>query len=154
MSVPPVIPPFRFATVEAGRVVAGRSAEECGAESLYRSAYPSLRNYRFLLGLNLQTIISLVPSSEPIKDLAEFCEMNLITHRHFQVPRFRGLRTSLLHMLSAALPNLIPCCTNTLPPTCSDEVTLTSALTSQLLGELVDMDRYPILIHCVDGARN
>lgn len=133
-------------------MVAGRSAEECGAESLYRSAYPSLRNYRFLLGLNLQTIISLVPSSEPIKDLAEFCEMNLITHRHFQVPRFRGLCTCLLHMFTPF--GTVPCCTITLTSACSDEVTLTSALISQLLGELVDMDRYPILIHCVDGAHN
>lgn len=97
MNAPPVIPPFRFATVEAGRGVAKRSAEACGAESLYRSAHPSLRNYRFLLGLNLQTIISLVPSSEPVKDLAEFCEMNLITHRHFQVPRFRGLHKLLTY---------------------------------------------------------
>ena len=98
MSVPPVIPPFRFATVEAGRAVTGRSAEECGAESLYRSAYPSLRNYRFLLGLNLQTIISLIPSPEPVKDLAEFCDLNLITHMHFQVPRFRGLCRCVLRV--------------------------------------------------------
>jgi hypothetical protein len=92
MNTPPVIPPFRFATVDAGRAVAGRSAEASGVESVYRSAYPSLRNYRFLLGLDLQTIVSLVPSSEPVKDLAEFCELNSITHRHIQVPRFRGRR--------------------------------------------------------------
>lgn len=90
MSTPPIIPPFRFATVDAGRAVGGRSAVESGLESLYRSAYPSLRNYRFMLGLKLQAVISLVPSSEPVKDLAEFCELNSITHRHFQVPRFRG----------------------------------------------------------------
>lgn len=37
---------------------------------------------------------------------------------------------------------------------CADEVTLTSTLASQLLGELIDMDRYPILIHCVDGTHD
>ena len=39
-AAPPLIPPFRFATVEAAR-----DGGAGGSQSLYRSAYPSLKNY-------------------------------------------------------------------------------------------------------------
>lgn len=40
---PPIIPPFRFATVEVESDAAGGCSH-----GLYRSAYPSLKNFRFL----------------------------------------------------------------------------------------------------------
>jgi len=55
--LPSYIPPFRYAIVEAG---------------IYRGAYPTVRNFRFLDRLKLRTIISLVPSA-PIADLEEYC---------------------------------------------------------------------------------
>jgi len=54
---PALIPPFRFARVEDG---------------LFRGAYPSLKNFRFLRRLHLRTIVSLLPSA-PSDDLKEFC---------------------------------------------------------------------------------
>lgn len=54
---PALIPPFRFARVEQG---------------LFRGAYPSLKNFRFLKRLKLRTIVSLLPSA-PSEDLKEFC---------------------------------------------------------------------------------
>ena len=72
--------------------------------------------------LRLRTIVSLVPGTEPVKDLREFCEQYGVEHRHFQVARFR------------------------------DEVTLGSSLISQLLALLVDRSQLPLLLHCVDGT--
>ncbi|GJQ15485.1 hypothetical protein GpartN1_g7276.t1 [Galdieria partita] len=54
---PALIPPFRFARVENG---------------LFRGAYPSLKNFRFLKRLHLRTIVSLLPCA-PSEDLKEFC---------------------------------------------------------------------------------
>ncbi|GJD11099.1 Putative tyrosine-protein phosphatase OCA1 [Galdieria sulphuraria] len=54
---PALIPPFRFARVEDG---------------LFRGAYPSLKNFRFLKRLHLRTIVSLLPCA-PSEDLKEFC---------------------------------------------------------------------------------
>jgi len=56
---------------------------------------------------------------------------------------------SLVASCSAALS--LRCTAAWFLPVRADEVTVTSALTSQLLGELVDTDRQPLLIHCVDG---
>jgi len=52
----PLVPPFRFEQVEP---------------DLYRGAYPTLRNLEFLAGLELRTILSLIPE-EPTKDLKLF----------------------------------------------------------------------------------
>ena len=46
MALPPLVPPLRFSQVEEG---------------VYRGAYPSLINQRFLTRLGLRTIVSLLP---------------------------------------------------------------------------------------------
>ena len=84
-NLPPLVPPFRFAQVERG---------------IYRSAYPTLKNYRFLdrsccppvnrvstvlcLRLQLQTIVSLAPLP-PIEDLVEYAQTRGIELQHIQV---------------------------------------------------------------------
>uniref|UniRef100_A0A7S2TEA3 Tyrosine phosphatase n=1 Tax=Lotharella oceanica TaxID=641309 RepID=A0A7S2TEA3_9EUKA len=52
------IPPFRFEEIE---------------NNVYRGAYPTLRNFPFLLPLKLRTIISLIPE-KPTSDLKKFAE--------------------------------------------------------------------------------
>eukprot|EP00002_Diphylleia_rotans_P039895 TRINITY_DN9375_c0_g1_i1.p1 TRINITY_DN9375_c0_g1~~TRINITY_DN9375_c0_g1_i1.p1 ORF type:complete len:209 (+),score=35.28 TRINITY_DN9375_c0_g1_i1:56-682(+) len=67
-----LIPPFRFAAVE---------------EDLFRGAYPTLKNFRYLKRLQLKTMISLTP--EPTTpDLLSFCQMNDIQHHQLRVPKY------------------------------------------------------------------
>ena len=83
-------PPFRFSTINP---------------KLYRGAYPTLRNFRFLHRLGLKSILSLVPEV-PTVDLAKFarlCDTNLI---HIQVIR-TGTLSSLAASLSRALNILL-----------------------------------------------
>jgi tyrosine-protein phosphatase OCA6 len=96
-----VIPPFRFATVEADSHV---SAER--ESGLYRAAYPSLKNYRFLSLLNLKTIVSLVPN-EPVRDLSEFCHTNDITHIHFRIDKFTEEVTFTPSVMTQILETII-----------------------------------------------
>jgi hypothetical protein len=73
MALPPLVPPLRFSQVEEG---------------VYRGAYPSLVNQRFLTRLGLRTIVSLLPEP-PTADLLQWCEP-LLT----RTPRgFRTVRT-------------------------------------------------------------
>ena len=63
-ALPLLVPPFRFGIVEEG---------------LYRGAYPTLKNFRFLRRLRLRSMVVL--SSEPLtRDLREFCD-----HEHIAV---------------------------------------------------------------------
>ncbi|KAK4538483.1 hypothetical protein CDCA_CDCA18G4508 [Cyanidium caldarium] len=63
-ALPLLVPPFRFGIVEEG---------------LYRGAYPTLKNFRFLRRLHLRSMVVL--SSEPLtRDLREFCD-----HEHIAV---------------------------------------------------------------------
>ena len=78
----PIIPPFRFAAIEVESDAVGNCSH-----GLYRSAYPSLKNFRFLLHLKLRTIVSLVPA-EPVQDLIEFCDSNGINNVHIRVDKF------------------------------------------------------------------
>ena len=57
-ALPPLVPPLRFSQVEEG---------------VYRGAYPSLVNQRFLTRLGLRTIVSLLPEP-PTADLLQWCE--------------------------------------------------------------------------------
>ncbi|ESL05829.1 tyrosine phospatase-like protein [Trypanosoma rangeli SC58] len=69
-----VVPPLRFAMVEEG---------------VYRGAYPTLRNFPFLRGLGLCTIVSLIPE-EPTYDLSCFAAAENITLRHIRAERYKG----------------------------------------------------------------
>jgi tyrosine-protein phosphatase OCA6 len=67
-----IIPPFRFATVES---------------EVFRGAYPTLKNFRFLRRLNLASIVSLIPEA-PNADLKAFCEEEKISIVHFKVKKY------------------------------------------------------------------
>ena len=69
----PLVPPFSFAAVEEG---------------VYRGAYPTLKNFRFMRRLRLTSLVSLVPEA-PTADLAEFCSHERISLHHFPVDQMQ-----------------------------------------------------------------
>eukprot|EP00935_MAST-01C_sp_MAST-1C-sp1_P000640 g640.t1 len=102
-----IVPPFRFSIVEEG---------------IYRGAFPTLKNFRFLKRLRLKTVISLVPEVEPTKDLAEFCALEDINNLHFAVEKF------------------------------TSDVTLDAATVKSIVDIMVNADYHPLYLHCLDGA--
>ena len=62
-AAPPLIPPFRFATVEAAR-----DGGAGGSQSLYRSAYPSLKNYSASSHLTFCTRFPLPPPAPTLQN--------------------------------------------------------------------------------------
>ncbi|KAG0314597.1 hypothetical protein BGZ99_008043 [Dissophora globulifera] len=70
---PPLIPPFRFGTVEP---------------EVYRGAYPKQRNLRYLKRLKLRTILSLIPDS-PDQIFEEFCAQQGIRSIHLPVDKVK-----------------------------------------------------------------
>lgn len=108
--MPPLIPPFRFACVEAG---------------VYRGAYPSLKNFRYLSRHQLKTVVSLVPdASEPSVDLAGFCAYSCIRHVSFTVAKY------------------------------NDGFSHTADLVEDVLMLLLNPENHPLYIHCLDGRHN
>ncbi len=83
--------PFRYAIVNDG---------------LYRGAYPTLKNFRFLLRLRLKTIVSLIPET-PNADLIEFCRSEHITLYHFVVEKYSESVTIQPKMMAQILEILI-----------------------------------------------
>ncbi|RUP49748.1 tyrosine phosphatase family-domain-containing protein, partial [Jimgerdemannia flammicorona] len=74
-TLPPLIPPFRFGTVE---------------DRLYRGAYPKSRNLRFLKRLKLKTLLSLVPDSPNTDaDIRDFCAQQGIRLIHLKVGKMK-----------------------------------------------------------------
>ncbi|KAG0052312.1 hypothetical protein BGZ83_002751 [Gryganskiella cystojenkinii] len=69
----PLIPPFRFGTVEP---------------EVYRGAYPKQRNLRYLKRLKLKTILSLIPD-KPDEVFQEFCREQGITPIHLPVDKVK-----------------------------------------------------------------
>ncbi len=67
-----LIPPFRFATVES---------------EVYRGAYPTLKNFRFMRRLKLACIVSLIPEA-PNADLKAFCDDEKISNVHFKIKKY------------------------------------------------------------------
>jgi tyrosine-protein phosphatase OCA6 len=86
-------PPLRFGCVQQG---------------VYRSAYPILRNFRFLSRLKLCTIVSLTPEA-PSTDMVAFAEVAGIRLVHVAISRTSSLNTSL----QAALVSVLNHCINT-----------------------------------------
>jgi len=108
----PTIPPFLFAM----------SQDSPKNEFVYRGAYPTLKNFRFLSDLNLKCMISLIPE-KPTKDLTDFCNSNErnIKLKHFKVPVW------------------------------NEEVKITKEIICKVLGKIVNKRNLPVYIHCVDG---
>ena len=107
MQVSALIPPFRFNIVEL---------------FVYRGSYPTLKNFRFLKHLKLQTLISVTPESTSA-DVLEFCKEEEITHYHFFAEKYS-----------------------------SDNVTVSPAIATQIVQILIEPSHFPIYIHCLDGS--
>jgi len=120
--LPALIPPLRFSVVEGSN----------RSEALYRSAFPTYRNYRYLKRLKLKTIISLVPRNHIQPSFTEFCKNNNITH--------------IIHAASG----------NQKPLDASQDDPIgpapTHFLCAQVLTTCIDRERLPLLIHCTNGA--
>eukprot|EP00752_Nemacystus_decipiens_P009483 g8479.t1 len=101
-----ITPPFRFGAVEA---------------DVFRSAQPTLKNYRFLSRLKLRTVVSIAPEG-PMEDEAMFCR----EYAAQLVP----IRAELYR---------------------EEAVTVSSQQVAQVLAILVDKNRLPALVHCPDG---
>lgn len=110
-ALPPLIPPFRYCAVEDG---------------VYRGAYPSLKNLRFMQRLRLRTVVSLVPErdGQPTRDLADFCLAHGVRHVHYQVDKY------------------------------DDGFSHTDQLVASIVAQLIDPANHPLFIHCRDGAHN
>lgn len=104
---PPLVPPLRFSQVEEG---------------VYRGAYPSLVNHRFLAHLRLRTVVSLLPEV-PTPDLLWWCEQHGVASHAVVVLPFK-----------------------------KDEVTLSHEQAAELLQLLVTPERQPVYVHCLDGV--
>mmetsp|Transcript_2459 Transcript_2459/g.3496 ORF Transcript_2459/g.3496 Transcript_2459/m.3496 type:complete len:298 (+) Transcript_2459:133-1026(+) len=102
-----IIPPFRFASVEL---------------DIFRGAYPTLRNYRYLSRLKLKSVLSLTPEP-PIADLQNFCKEEQI---------------NLVH-ISAGKSN-------------AEIVPLAASDVGQALSLLVGPGSRPLYVHCLDGG--
>ncbi|KAF0720638.1 Aste57867_152 [Aphanomyces stellatus] len=102
-----IVPPFRFTTVE---------------NRIYRGAYPTLPNFRFLRRLKLKTVISVIPE-EPTKDLIDFCSNEGIAHHVFHAEKYS-----------------------------SDSVTVTPSTVVSILHLLLNKEHQPVYMHCLDGA--
>eukprot|EP00172_Hildenbrandia_rubra_P001586 Plantae.Rhodophyta-Hildenbrandia_rubra.ctg21448.p1 GENE.Plantae.Rhodophyta-Hildenbrandia_rubra.ctg21448~~Plantae.Rhodophyta-Hildenbrandia_rubra.ctg21448.p1 ORF type:complete len:302 (+),score=41.68 Plantae.Rhodophyta-Hildenbrandia_rubra.ctg21448:366-1271(+) len=89
-SLPPLIPPFRFSIIE---------------EDVFRGAYPTLKNVRFVKRLGLRTIISLLPEA-PSDDITEFCAAENIKLYHYYVEKYQH-RVALSSELAAAILSIV-----------------------------------------------
>mmetsp|Transcript_23748 Transcript_23748/g.69715 ORF Transcript_23748/g.69715 Transcript_23748/m.69715 type:complete len:316 (+) Transcript_23748:33-980(+) len=87
----PLIPPLRFAIVEEG---------------IYRGAYPSLINFRYLQRLQLRTVVSLLPEA-PTPDLLAWCEANGIRNHAERIAVFKDEVTLTQERAASILQLLI-----------------------------------------------
>ena len=92
-TLPPLLPPLRFAIVEEG---------------VYRGAYPSLVNLRFLQRLQLRTVVSLLPEA-PTPDLLSWCHvppdtiaLRVLLHQLFVLRK--AATVHLAHQLKVYVP--------------------------------------------------
>ena len=110
MRLAPLVPPFRYGVVE---------------RDLFRGAYPSLRNMRFIRRLKLACIISLAPqSTTPAADLKEFCEAEGIRLVQFDVPKYE------------------------------DHVVMCQSTVAQIVSQIIRPENLPLYLHCRDGGNN
>jgi len=132
-SLPPLIPPFRFAAVE---------------DNVFRGGYPKQRNLRFIkryaplqchspphsipiwsliafsaeFRLHLKTMLSLVPDELP-NDIQSFCNDHGINIIHLRVDKMK-----------------------------EDNIPLTYLRTVAAIQTIIDPENLPIYIHCLDGS--
>jgi tyrosine-protein phosphatase OCA6 len=75
--LPALVTPFRFGIVEDG---------------LYRGAYPTLKNWRFLRRLQLRAVVTL-SAEPPTADLRDFCRHEQIRLWHWHAEKFEDIPT-------------------------------------------------------------
>jgi tyrosine-protein phosphatase OCA6 len=102
-----LIPPYRFTTIQ---------------EKLYRGGFPLQKNFPFLSTLKLKTIVSLIPSTTPTNDLANFCSKHSIKLITLNVQKAK------------------------------ETVTLSTANTIQVLHYMISPAYFPLFVHCLNGA--
>ena len=127
VSLPPLHPPFRLNLVESSLAQPVKNDER-----LYRSAYPTLKNFRFLRRLGLRTIVSLVPRDLMTSDLISFCAQEGIAHLHFPVSGSQRPLDAGVNDDNGPCP--------------------THALMANILAIAINPERMPVLVHCVNGA--
>ena len=93
---------------------------------MYRSAYPTGRNLRFLRRLRLRSVVSLTPEEEVSQELGAFCAAEGVARFHWRVERMREGR--------------------------SKSVTLGKGTALEVLEVLVNPANLPVLVHCMDGT--
>ena len=108
--LPPLVPPLRFGLVEEG---------------VYRGAYPSLINLRFLTRLGIKSMVSLLPET-PAPHLLQWCDHNDVRN-HFE-------RISVSREGE------------------EEVIALTHERVADLLQLLVLPERQPVYVHCLDGV--
>eukprot|EP01134_Creolimax_fragrantissima_P002723 CFRG2723T1 len=91
-------------------------------DGILRSAYPTEENMRFLKRLKLSTILSLTPKP-PRTELVDFCKEHGIDSVHYSCDKGKN-----------------------------SKVTLKPADVSAMLSILLNAEKHPILVHCLDGA--
>jgi hypothetical protein len=85
--------PLRFSTIEVG---------------LYRGAYPTLRNFRFLRCLQIKMMISLTPEP-PTADLSEYCQQFGIVNIHIPVAIYHLFVLPLMiHRFLGSILSILP----------------------------------------------
>eukprot|EP00164_Ancoracysta_twista_P012775 GFYU01020151.1.p1 GENE.GFYU01020151.1~~GFYU01020151.1.p1 ORF type:complete len:289 (-),score=34.44 GFYU01020151.1:43-909(-) len=104
-----LIPPFHYAMVEEG---------------LYRGAYPSMKNFRFLKRLKLRSLVSLTPE-HATRDLKAFCDDEGIKIFHFYVERYQDNVTITPVKMMQILQNLIDSKNHPLYVHCLDGANIT-----------------------------
>ena len=130
-ALPPLVPPLRFSQVEEG---------------VYRGAYPSLVNQRFLTRLKLRTVVSLLPEP-PTADLLRWCELAGVDNYAVVVMPFKKDEVTLTNERAVELLQV-----RSPQPRWRSvwrTVVLTRAVCAQLL---VTPERQPVYIHCLDGV--
>jgi tyrosine-protein phosphatase OCA6 len=123
VSLPPLHPPFRLQLVESSGL---------DDERLYRSAYPTLKNFRYLKRLGLRSIVSLVPKDMVTPDLTSFCQNENVVHLSFAVSGGQRPLDADVNDENSPCP--------------------THVLVANVLALAINPERMPCLVHCVDGA--
>jgi len=91
-------------------------------DNVYRGSYPKLRNLRFLKRLKLKTIVSLTPDPIEYEQFKTFCEEQNIEYIHIHVEKPK------------------------------DSLPLTYAKVAQIIQIILDTNKLPIFVHCLDGS--